>query len=257
MTAPGALDGLVAIVTGAGGGMGQAIARRFAEEGAALVLADLDTEGGEKAATEAEALGADAVFVVTDVSSAPAVEAMVSTAVDRFGTLDCAVNAAAVEFERGPLADCEDDDFDRMIAVNLRSVFLCMKHEIRAMLAAHVPGRIVNIASTNSYRPQPDQPAYTASKHGVLGLTRSAAVDYAPLGLRINAICPGAIDTPMLRNAIARRHRQPDEVAARLSPLGRFGRPEEIAEAAVWLCSDASSYVVGHALAVDGGYLAT
>lgn len=257
MTAGRALEGLVTMVTGAGGGMGRAIARRFAAEGSALVLADLDTASGREAAEEASALGAHAVFVETDVSSAAAVEAMVSTAVNRFGTLDCAVNAAAIEFERSPLADCGDDDFDRMIAVNLRSVFLCMKHEIRAMLAANVPGRIVNIASTNSYRPQPNQPAYTASKHGVLGLTRSAAVDYAPLGIRINAICPGAIDTPMLRNAIARRHREADEVAGRLSPLRRFGRPEEIAEAALWLCSDASSYVVGHALAVDGGYLAT
>lgn len=257
MTAERALEGLVAIVTGASGGMGQAIARRFAEQGAALVLADTDTGGGRKAADEAVALGADAVFVETDVSSGPSVEAMVSTAVDRFGTLHCAVNAAAIEFERGPLADCDDADFDRMIAVNLRSVFLCMKHEIRAMLAGNVQGRIVNIASTNSYRPQPDQPAYTASKHGVLGLTRSAAVDYARSGIRVNAICPGAIDTPMLRNAITRRHRQADEVAGRLSPLQRFGRPEEIAEAALWLCSDASSFVVGHALAVDGGYLAT
>lgn len=257
MTAPGALEGLVALVTGAGGGMGQAIARRFASEGAALVLADLDAASGRAAAEEAEAAGAEAVFVPTDVSSATAVEAMVAATLDRFGTLDCAVNAAAVEFERGPLADCEDGDFDRMIAVNLRSAFLCMKHEIRAMLAGGVAGRIVNIASTNSYRPQPNQPAYTASKHGVLGLTRSAAVDYAASGIRINAICPGAIDTPMLRSAIARRQRDPDEVAGRLCPVGRFGRPDEIAEAALWLCSDASSFVVGHALAVDGGYLAT
>lgn len=257
MTASGMLDGLVAIVTGAGGGMGRAIARRFAAEGASLVLADVDVEGGQRAAEDAGAAGGGAVFVETDVSSAPAVEAMVATAVDRFGTLDCAVNAAAIEFERGPLADCSDDDFDRMLRVNLRSVFLCMKHEIRAMLGAGVPGRIVNIASTNSFRPQPNQPAYTASKHGVLGLTRSAAMDYAPLGIRINAICPGAIDTPMLRTAIANRHRDPEDVATRLSPLKRFGRPDEIAEAALWLCSDASSFVVGHGLAVDGGYLAT
>ena len=257
MPADGTLEGFVAVVTGAAGGMGRAVARRFVAEGASVVLADLDVEGGRSAAAEADATGERAVFVETDVSDSGSVEAMVSTAVSRFGRLDCAVNAAAIEFERGPLADCDDADFDRMIAVNLRSVFLCMKHEISAMLSAGASGRIVNIASTNSYRPQPDQPAYTASKHGVLGLTRSAAVDYARRGIRINAICPGAIDTPMLRNAIARRNRQPEEVAGRLSPLGRFGRPEEIAEAALWLCSDASSFVVGHALAVDGGYLAT
>lgn len=257
MTTGRVLEGKVAIVTGAGGGMGQAVARRFATEGAAVVLADLDPETGGRAAKEAAVAGGQVLFVETDVSSADSVQALVAATVEQFGTLDCAVNAAAVEFERGPLAECEDEDFDRMIAVNLRSVFLCMKHEIRAMLAADVAGTIVNVASTNSFRPQPNQPAYTASKHGVLGLTRSAAVDYAPRAIRINAICPGAIDTPMLRNAIARRNRDAEEVAGRLSPLQRFGRPEEIAEAALWLCSDASSFVVGHALAVDGGYLAS
>lgn len=257
MTAPMSLEGSVAIVTGAAGGMGKAIVKRFAEEGAAMVLADVDVDGGQRAAEEAEAAGAKALFVETDVSSSVAVQALVSAAVDRFGTLDCAVNAAAIEFESVPLAECDDDDFDRMLRINLRSTFLCVKYELRAMLAAGVQGRIVNIASTNSYRPQPGQPAYTASKHGVLGLTRSAAIDYARLGIRVNAICPGAIDTPMLRNAIARRQRDPDEVARRLSPMGRFGHPSEIAEAALWLCSAASSFVVGHALAVDGGYLAT
>ena len=143
-----------------------------------------------------------------------------------------------------------------MQRINLRGLFLCMKHELRAMLAAGRGGAIVNIASTNSVRPQPNQPAYTASKHGVLGLTRSAAVDYARHGIRVNAICPGGIDTPMLRGAMARRNRDADEVAGRLSLTGRFGRPEDIAAAALWLCSDASAYTLGHALAVDGGYLA-
>ena len=155
-----------------------------------------------------------------------------------------------------PLAECADDDFDRMMAVNTRGVFLSMKHEIRAMLDAGNGGSIVNIASTNSYRPQHGQPAYTASKHAVLGLTRSAAIDYARHGIRINAICPGAIDTPMLRNAMERRGRDADAVAHRLSYFGRFGDPDEIAEAAAWLCSDASSFTTGHALAVDGGMLA-
>jgi glucose 1-dehydrogenase len=251
------LAGKVAIVTGGAGGMGQAICQLFAANGAALVIADADTEGGARAAKAAEEAGAKAVFVETDVSSARAVEAMVATAVDSFGTLHCAVNAAAIEFEQAPLADCDDEAFDRMMSVNLRSVFLCMKHEIRAMLTGGGPGQIVNIASTNAFKPQRNQPAYTASKHGVLGLTRSAAMDYAPLGIRINAICPGAIDTPMLRNAIARRGGDPDDTASRLSRLERFGRPDEIAEAALWLCSDRSSFVLGHALAVDGGYLGT
>jgi glucose 1-dehydrogenase len=143
-----------------------------------------------------------------------------------------------------------------VIAVNLRSVYLCVKHEIGVMLEQGRGGSIVNIASTNSFRPQPTHSAYTASKHGVLGITRNAAMDYAADGIRVNAICPGAIDTPMLRGAIERRGRDPKDVAARLSLLGRFGDPNEIANAALWLCSDESSFTLGHALAVDGGYLA-
>ena len=170
--------------------------------------------------------------------------------------MHCAVNGAAIELEREPLADVEESTFDRIIAVNLKSIFLCMKYEIRQILAQGSGGAIVNIASTNSFRPQPNQSAYTASKHGVIGMTRNAAIDYAGQGIRINAICPGAIDTPMLRAAIDRRGRDPEDVAARLSLLGRFGEPDEIAKAALWLCSDESSFTIGHALAVDGGYLA-
>ena len=177
-------------------------------------------------------------------------------AVDAFGGLHYAVNGAAIELEREPLADVEESTFDRIIAVNLKSIFLCMKYEIRQILAQGTGGAIVNIASTNSFRPQPNQSAYTASKHGVIGMTRNAAIDYAGQGIRINAICPGAIDTPMLRAAIDRRGRDPEDVAARLSLLGRFGEPDEIAKAALWLCSDESSFTIGHALAVDGGYLA-
>jgi glucose 1-dehydrogenase len=173
--------------------------------------------------------------------------------------LHCAVNAAAIENESVALHETPDDVFERMQTVNVRGVFLCLKHEISAMLRNEVGpdgrGSIVNIASTNSFKPQPNQPAYTASKHAVLGLTRSAAMDYAPQGIRINAICPGSIDTPMLRNAMERRGRDPQDVAARLSLIGRFGTPEEIADATLWLCSDSSSFTLGHALAVDAGYL--
>jgi glucose 1-dehydrogenase len=181
---------------------------------------------------------------------------MVRAAVDSFGGLHCAVNAAAIELEHERLADLDEATFDRIIAVNLKSIFLCMKFEIGQMLAQGSGGAIVNIASTNSFRPQPHQSAYTASKHGVLGLTRNAAIDYAVDEIRINAICPGAIDTPMLRNAIDRRGRDPQEVANRLTLAGRFGTVDEIAQAALWLCSDESSFTMGHALAVDGGYLA-
>jgi len=249
-------DGKVAIVTGASGGMGQAIAIAFAAAGASVVAADLTEDAGRETVEQIGQAGGRAVFVATDVSDAAAVEALVARATSDFGRLDCAVNAAAIEGERGPLHEVDDATFDRIIAVNLRSIFLCMKHEIVAMLAGGHGGAIVNIASTNSFRPQPHQSAYTASKHGVLGMTRNAAVDYGAQGIRINAICPGAIDTPMLRAAMERRGRQPEEVAGRLSLLGRFGQPDEIAQACLWLCSDESSFTTGHALAVDGGYLA-
>ena len=249
-------DGQVAIVTGASGGMGRAVALAFAAAGATLVAADLTEDAGRETVEQIGQADGRAVFVPTDVSDAAAVEALVARATSDFGRLDCAVNAAAIEGERGPLHEVDDEVFDRIIAVNLRSIFLCMKHEILAMLAAGRGGSIVNIASTNSFRPQPHQSAYTASKHGVLGMTRNAAVDYGAAGIRINAICPGAIDTPMLRAAMERRGRQPEEVAGRLSLLGRFGQPDEIAQACLWLCSDESSFTTGHALAVDGGYLA-
>jgi glucose 1-dehydrogenase len=248
-------SGDVAFVTGAAGGMGRAISIAFARAGANVVMTDVDERGGAVTAQMARDDGADAVFVAADVSDALEIEAAVGVALDRHGKLDCAVNAAAIENETAPLHDCSPEVFDRMQAVNLRGLFLSMKYEIAAMLDG-AGGAIVNIASTNSVRPQHDQPAYTASKHGVLGLTRSAAYDYASRGIRVNAILPGGIDTPMLRGAMQRRGRDVDDVVSRLSLIGRFGRPEEIAAAALWLCSDGASYVHGHPLAVDAGYLA-
>ncbi len=248
-------EGKSVIVTGGSGGMGKATAEAFAEAGARVVVADI-SDAGDAVADDIRKGGGTAVFQRVDVADDASAEAMVQRAVDEFGTLDHAVNMAAIEGETERLADLDVETFDRIIAINLRSVFLCMKYEIRAMLAGGSGGAIVNIASTNSFRPQPHQSGYTASKHGVIGLTRSAAIDYAGDGIRINAICPGAIDTPMLRNAMNQRGRAESEVVSRLSLVGRFGRPDEIAKAALWLCSDDSSFTVGHALAVDGGYLA-
>ncbi len=247
-------DGRSTIVTGGSGGMGRAIALAFSAAGSRVIVSDVAVAGGEETVELVRAAGGEAQFVQANVADAGDVKAMVAAAVSAFGGLDYAVNAAAIEFEVDYLADLADEDWDRMLDVNLKSVFLCMKHEIKAMLAGS-GGAIVNIASTNSYRPQAHQSAYTASKFGVLGLTKSAAVDYAPQGVRINAICPGSIDTPMLRGAMAKRGRDPQEVANRLSLIGRFGTPEEIAAAALWLCSGASAFTIGHALAVDGGYL--
>lgn len=257
----GALEGRTAVVTGAAGGMGRAIVTALAGAGATVVATDLSDAHADELRDRGEASG-KAFFVAGDVSKPADVAAVIEKALSISGRLDCAVNAAAIEFETVPLAECADDDFDTMMAVNVRGVFLSMKHELRAMLdtvdaCEGASASIVNIASTNSFKPQHDQPAYTASKHAVLGLTRSAAMDYASHGVRVNAICPGAIDTPMLRNAMERRGRDVDDVARRLSQFGRFGEPSEIAAAALWLCSDASSFTTGHALAVDGGMLAS
>lgn len=254
----GELDGRAAIVTGATGGMGRAIVVSLLDAGASVVATDLDPASGESLVDDlGPAAGERLRFVAADVADDESVAAVVDDGVDAFGRLDCAVNAAAIEFETVPLAECSLADYDRMMAVNVRGVFSSMKHEIEAILSTGDGGSIVNIASTNSFRPQHDQPAYTASKHAVLGLTRSAALDYAGHGIRVNAICPGAIDTPMLRSAMERRGRDVAGTAKRLSRLGRFGEPDEIAEAARWLCSDASSFTTGHALAVDGGMLSS
>jgi NAD(P)-dependent dehydrogenase (short-subunit alcohol dehydrogenase family) len=246
----------VAVVTGAAGGMGRAIAQAFAAAGGSVLVADVNEEGGNETVASITKEGGRSQFVRTDVSEAKGVEAMVAAAVTAFGALHYAVNAAAIELEADRLGDIEEATFDRLVAVNLKSIFLCLKYEIRQMLAQGDGGAIVNIASTNSFRPQPHQSVYTATKHGVVGMTRNAAIDYARDGIRINAICPGSIDTPMLRAAIDRRGRDPEEVANRLSLIGRFGTVDEIAKAALWLCSDDSSFTMGHALAVDGGYLA-
>ncbi len=248
--------GEVAFVTGGAGGMGRSICSAFATAGASVVFIDVDEAGGNETSRLVGESGGSARFIAADVSNAAQVEAAIAATMEQHGRLDCAVNAAAIENESVPLHECDDEAFDRMQSINVRGVFLPMKHELRAMLSTGNGGAIVNIASTNSVRPQPNQPAYTAAKHAVLGLTRSAAVDYGPHGIRINAICPGGIDTPMLRNAIERRGRDPQDVAERLSLLGRFGRPDEIAAAALWLCSEGASYTIGHALAVDAGYLA-
>ena len=244
----------VCLVTGATGGMGVAIVRGLVNAGARVVATDRSREA---LVDLAEGLGTSVVWHAADLADDGVAEALVAIAVERFGRLDAAVNAAGIENETVPLHLATDDAFDRVMDINVRAVFRCMRAEITAMLTAGTAGSIVNIASTNSFRPQHDQPAYTASKHAVLGLTRSAALDYGAHGIRINAICPGAIDTPMLRSAMDRRGRDADEVARRLTRLGRFGTPNEIADAAVWLCSDESSFTTGHALAVDGGMLGT
>jgi NAD(P)-dependent dehydrogenase (short-subunit alcohol dehydrogenase family) len=251
----GLLSNRVALVTGAATGMGEATARCRAEEGARVVVADVDVEGGEATAARVREAGGEAVFVRADVAVEDDVAALVEACIAAFGALDCAVNNAALRPDHRPVMEADLDEFDRIIAVNLRGVLACMKHEARCM-RARGGGAIVNIGSTSAFRPQAGSAAYVAAKHGVIGLTRTASAELAGQGVRGNAVCPGATRTPMMAQAMARRGVTEQEHAAQLSQLGRFAEPREVAEASLWLCSDRSSFVTGHALAVDGGYLA-
>jgi NAD(P)-dependent dehydrogenase (short-subunit alcohol dehydrogenase family) len=245
------LEGKAALVTGGGSGLGRASAIALARAGATVTVADVDEQGGkETAALVSEEAGGDADFVRADVTQADEVEAMVDKAVARWGRLDCALNNAGTTGVSAPTADYTLDDWNRAIALNLTGVFLCLKYELPAMLERG--GAIVNMASGAGLVGFPGLPAYVASKHGVVGLTRAAALEYASQGVRVNAICPGSTRTPMLEGFMG-GDEQVERMMTRAVPLGRLGRPEEIAAAVVWLCSDAASFVVGHSLAVDGG----
>jgi len=252
--ATGTVAGNVAIVTGAAMGMGEATARVFAAAGAKVLVCDVNAEQGQATVDTIEGSGGTASFCRTDVSSASDAEAMVATAVERYGRLDCAVNNAAVTPDTHPIAELDEQEWDRILAVDLKGVALCLKYEISQMLKQGDGGSIVNIGSVSSFRPQPENAAYVAAKHGVIGLTKTASLENAPLGIRVNTVCPGAIDTPMIRGALETTGQTEEEFAPILSLLGRFGKPEEVAQASMWLCSDASSYVTGATLAVDAGY---
>ena len=251
---PGRLDNKIALVTGAGSGIGRATALVFAREGAKVVVADIVVEGGQETVQQIEAAGGEAIFVKADVSQAADVETLIAQTVETYGRLDCAFNNAGIEGGVKPTIDCTEEEFDRTIAVNLTGVWLCMKYEIQQMLSQG-GGTIVNTASAAGLVGFPGLPDYVASKHGVVGLTKTAALEYAKSGIRVNAVCPGVIQTPMVERG-AQLSPGFDELAVSMEPVGRFGQPSEVGEAVVWLCSDAASFVTGIPMQVDGGLVA-
>ena len=250
----GRLARKVALVTGASSGIGAATALAFAREGARVVVANRHAESGEKVVRSIVEAGGEAFFVQTDVTCREQVEAMVDAVVQRYGQLDCAFNNAGGGVRRGTVIECTEEDWDYTMDSYLKSVWRCMKCELAPMIAQG-SGAIVNNASVDGLRAFPASISYAAAKHGVVGLTRTAALQYIGKGIRINAVCPGWIRTPPVENYIHREPQAAQAIAAQ-EPIGRLGEPQEVAEAVLWLCSPAASFVLGVPMPVDGGYLA-
>ena len=248
------MQGKVALVTGGSSGIGLATAHLFARQGASVVIAARNPQRGAAALYALRAAGADAEFVQTDVSVNDEVSTLLRAVIERYDRLDFAVNSAATdEVGMGLTADLSEAEFDSAITLNLKSTWLCMKYEIKRMLEQREGGSIVNISSVNGLGGVPGAATYAVAKAGVIALAKSAAMEYAARRIRVNALVAGAYDTPLLRRAVERYAKGDTSAYTSRIPLGRIGNPEEAAEAAVWLCSDASSYVTGNAMIVDGG----
>lgn len=248
------MDGKVVVITGAGAGIGRACALAFAGAGARVAVAERSSESGHETAKLIESGGGKALFVEVDAADGNAVRALIDATVNKFGGLDYAVNNAGIEGDSADTAECSEENWDRVIAVNLKGVWNCMRYEIPRMLERG-GGAIVNMASVAGLVGFAGLPAYCASKGGVIQLSKTAALEYATRGVRVNAICPGVIRTAMVERIIGG---DPEKEAAftALEPVGRMGRPEEIARAALWLCSEDASFITGHPLAADGGFVA-
>jgi NAD(P)-dependent dehydrogenase (short-subunit alcohol dehydrogenase family) len=245
--------GKVAFVTGAGSGIGRAAALAFAREGASVVVADVSEPGSQETVRLVEELDGLAIAVRCDVTSSADIEAGLAKTIETFGRLDFAFNNAGIEPRKpAPTAEYEEEEWNRIIDINLRGVFLCMKHEIPLILKHGEGGAIVNTSSGAGVIGIKGSPAYTAAKHGLLGLTKAAALDYAAQNIRINAVCPGYIETPMMDRFTGGTPEGRAKVIGE-EPIGRMSKPEEIAAAVVWLCSDAAAFMIGHAMVIDGG----
>jgi NAD(P)-dependent dehydrogenase (short-subunit alcohol dehydrogenase family) len=243
------------LITGGGSGIGRAAALRLAAAGMRVIVADIDGTGAEATLQALRAAGGTGIARRTDVTRSDEVDALVCAAVAAFGRLDCAFNNAGIQDEHGRLLDCAEDVFDRTMAVNVKGVWLCMRAQIRQMLAQGGGGAIVNTASVAGLRGAPSMAAYSASKHAVVGLTKTAAAEYAIKGIRINAVCPGVIRTPMYER-IAAADPRTAAIAQKMHPIGRIGEADEVAATVEWLFSDAASLVVGQTNAIDGGFTA-
>ncbi|HKV53086.1 MAG TPA: SDR family oxidoreductase [Candidatus Binataceae bacterium] len=250
---PGLVQGKIVLVTGGGSGIGRATALKLAQEGATVAIADYIPEGGERTVKMIKDAGGTASFIQADVSVTKEVEAMVAKTVSTYGRMDGAFNNAGIEGRMATTVECTEEVFDRTIAINLKGVWLCMKNEIPQMLKQG-GGAIVNTASVAGLVGFERLPAYNASKHGVVGLTRTAALEYAAKNIRVNCVCPGVIRTPMVERLLDTGGFTEQELNAG-EPVGRMGKPEEIAQGVVWLLSEASSFVTGHPMAIDGGWI--